>query len=177
MNRHLIRPSQFLFLLPLIGLLLTANSALARIPFLGVEIGTRVVPDTHQVQYFAEAGLENVGQPVSIHWQDGDVDPDGFISKFTLFDSLPQLQSSLLSLTIFQVSMSGTTPNVVYAYPSGATLSAGQIAAAQGVLTDGQSGVVVTATYNHSLQFFPTLMTSFLGSVLTPSFTAVQLKG
>jgi len=90
---------------------------------------------------------------------------------------VPQLQSSLLSLTIFQVSMSGTTPNVVYAYPSGATLSAGQIAAAQGVLTDGQSGVFVTATYDHSLQFFPTLMTSFLGSVLTPSFTAVQLKG
>jgi Flp pilus assembly protein TadG len=90
---------------------------------------------------------------------------------------VPQLQSSLLSLTIFQVSMSGTTPTVVYSYPAGATLTTGQVMAAQGVLSDGQSGVVVTATYNHTLQFFQTLMTPYLASVLTASYTAVQLKG
>jgi hypothetical protein len=38
-------------------------------------------------------------------------------------------------------------------------------------------GVVVTATYSHSLQFFPTLMTPYLGSLLSPSYTVVQLKG
>lgn len=89
----------------------------------------------------------------------------------------PQLQTSLLSITIFQVSMSGTTPTVVYAYPSGSTLTASQVTAAQGVLTDGQSGVVVTATYNHTLQFFQILMTPYLASALTASYTAVQLKG
>ena len=90
---------------------------------------------------------------------------------------VPQLQSSLLSLTVFQVSMSGTTPTIVYSYPSGASLTGSQVTAAQGVLTDGQSGVVVTATYNHTLQFFQTLMTPYLASVLTASYTAVQLKG
>lgn len=89
----------------------------------------------------------------------------------------PQLQTNLLSVTIFQVSMSGSTPTTVYTYPSGATLTTSQVAAAQGLLTNGQSGVVVTATYNHNLQFFPTLMTPYLGSVLTPSYTTVQLKG
>jgi hypothetical protein len=51
------------------------------------------------------------------------------------------------------------------------------VTAAQGVLTDGQSGVVVTATYNHTLQFFQILMTPYLASALTASYTAVQLKG
>ncbi len=89
----------------------------------------------------------------------------------------PQLIASLLSITIFQVSMSGTTPTVVYSYPSNATLTSSQVTAAQGVLTNGQSGVIVTATYNHSLQFFQTLMTPYLASALTVSYTAVQLKG
>jgi Flp pilus assembly protein TadG len=43
---------------------------------------------------------------------------------------VPQLQTSQLSLSIFQVSMSGTTPVVVYSFPSGATLTASQTAAA-----------------------------------------------
>jgi Flp pilus assembly protein TadG len=90
---------------------------------------------------------------------------------------VPQLQSSRLSVTIFQVSMSGTTPSVVYSFPSGATLTASQVTAAQGVLSNGQAGIVVTATYNHSLQFFQAMMTPYLASILTASYTAVQLKG
>jgi Flp pilus assembly protein TadG len=89
----------------------------------------------------------------------------------------PQLRTSLLSVTIFQVSMSGTTPTVEYAFPPGATLTASQVTAAQGVLSNGQVGIVVTATYNHTLQFFQAMMTPYLGSVLTASYTAVQLKG
>jgi Flp pilus assembly protein TadG len=89
----------------------------------------------------------------------------------------PQLRTSLLSATIFQVSMSGTTPTVEYAFPSGATLTASQVTAAQGVLSNGQVGIVVTATNNHTLQFFQAMMTPYLGSVLTASYTAVQLKG
>jgi hypothetical protein len=90
---------------------------------------------------------------------------------------VPQLQSNLLSLSIFQVSMSGSTPTVVYAAPSGATLTAAQVSAAQGILSSGQSGVVVTATYNHTLQFFQSIMNTYLANILTISFTAVQLKG
>jgi Flp pilus assembly protein TadG len=97
-------------------------------------------------------------------------------STSAIANIVPQLQTSLLSLNIFQVSMSGTTPTVVYSFPAGATLTAGQTLAAQGVLANGQSGVVVTATYSHSLQFFQTLMSPYLGSVLSPSYTAVQLK-
>jgi Flp pilus assembly protein TadG len=98
-------------------------------------------------------------------------------STTTFANIVPQLQTSLLSVSIFQVSMSGTTPTIVYAYPTGATLSAGQLAAAQGALASGQAGVVVTATYNHTLQFFQTLMNAYLASALTASYTVVQLKG
>jgi Flp pilus assembly protein TadG len=100
-----------------------------------------------------------------------------FGSTNAISNIVPQLQTSRLSVSIFQVSMSGTTPSVEYAYPSGASLTASQVTAAQGVLSNGQAGIVVTATYNHSLQFFQTLMTPYLASLLTISFTAVQLKG
>jgi hypothetical protein len=95
----------------------------------------------------------------------------------TVANFVPQLQTSLISLSIFQVSMTGTTPSIVYSYPASSTLSSSQVAAAQSVLTSGQSGVVVTATYNHTLQFFQNLMSPYLASVLTASYTAVQLKG
>jgi Flp pilus assembly protein TadG len=98
-------------------------------------------------------------------------------STSAISNIVPQLQTSLLSISIFQVSMSGTTPTVVYSYPSGATMTASQVTAAQGVLSNGQAGIVVTATYNHTLQFFQALMTPYLASVLTASYTAVQLKG
>ncbi|MGA2289273.1 TadE/TadG family type IV pilus assembly protein [Bradyrhizobium sp.] len=98
-------------------------------------------------------------------------------SSSAIANIVPQLQTGHLSVSIFQVSMSGTTPTVVYAFPAGATLTPNQTLAAQGLLSSNQSGVVVTATYSHSLEFFQTLMSPYLSSVLTPSYTAVQLKG
>jgi len=98
-------------------------------------------------------------------------------STSAISNIVPQLQTSQLSLSIFQVTMSGSTPTVVYSFPAGATLTASQTLAAQGILlANGQSGVIVTATYSHSLQFFQTLMSPYFGSALTPSYTAVQLK-
>ena len=88
----------------------------------------------------------------------------------------PQLTVSQLSLTMFQVTMVGTNPSVVYASPSGATPSSAQISAVQAILTSGQSGIIVTTTYTHTLQYFQSLMTTALSSYLTASFTAVQLK-
>lgn len=98
-------------------------------------------------------------------------------STSAIANIVPQLKTSSLSFSIFQVSMSGTTPTIIYASPSGAALTAAQTSAAQALLSNGQAGVVVTATYSHSLQFFPTLMTPYLGSLLSPSYTVVQLKG
>jgi Flp pilus assembly protein TadG len=97
-------------------------------------------------------------------------------SNTAISNIVPQLQTSLLSITIFQVTMFGSTPTVAHSFPAGASLTASQTAAAQALLANGQSGVVVTATYSHSLQFFQTLMSSYLNTVLTPSYTAVQIK-
>jgi Flp pilus assembly protein TadG len=103
------------------------------------------------------------------------------LAKFTttvaISNIAPQITPASLTLSMFQVSMSGTTPTVVYASPSGATLTSAQIAAAQNVLTDQQSGVIVTARYTHTLQFFQSMMNATLSSYLTPTFTTVQLKG
>jgi Flp pilus assembly protein TadG len=121
----------------------------------------------------------------AIAWADCSDSPVGtcnselgyFNSASSIANIAPQLHANLLSLTMFQVTMSGSTPNVIYASPSGATPSASQNSAAAAVLTNGQSGIIVTATYNHTLAFFQTLMSPALSSYLTASFTAVQLKG
>jgi Flp pilus assembly protein TadG len=89
---------------------------------------------------------------------------------------VPQLKPANVTLKMFQLQMSGSTPVVVYAYPSGASLTSQQITAAQGVLQSGQSGVLVTATYQHSLNLFSALMSPYLASKLNPSYTVVQLK-
>ena len=89
---------------------------------------------------------------------------------------VPQLDATRLTLRIFQVSMNGTTPNVTYAYPSGATLTAAQRSAAQAAFQDKQAGVVVTATYTHSLAFFPSVAAPWLSSRLSPAYTVTQLK-
>jgi len=102
------------------------------------------------------------------------------ISNYTAANAIanfaPQLVASQLTLQMFQLSMSGTTPTIVYAYPTGATLSAAQTAAAQAAFSNGQSGVLVTATYTHSLIFFSAIMSTYLGRYLTPTYTVTQLK-
>ncbi|KQT07480.1 hypothetical protein ASG40_14240 [Methylobacterium sp. Leaf399] len=89
----------------------------------------------------------------------------------------PQLSPSRITLQMFQVRMSGTTPQVVYAYPAGATPTAAQIDAVQKTVPDRQTGVIVTATYRHSLMFFSALAAPFLdAAALAPSYTVTQLK-
>ena len=89
---------------------------------------------------------------------------------------VPELTPAQTSLSMFQIIMVGTTPTVVSSYPAAAALSASQSAAAASAFTSGQSGVVVTVSYNHSLVYFPSTMASILGSVLNISYTVVQLK-
>lgn len=121
----------------------------------------------------------------AITWSDCSDLPIGTCNtELTAFGSgnlatniVPRLDAGALTLRMFQVNMSGSTPKITYAYPAGSTLSSNETTAAQGVLTDGQAGVIVTASYDITLQYFPGLMSSYLSSVLKASFTSTQLKG
>ena len=48
---------------------------------------------------------------------------------------VPQLTNTI-SLRMIELSMSGTTPTVIYATPTGATLTAAELAIAQGDYSD-----------------------------------------
>jgi Flp pilus assembly protein TadG len=88
----------------------------------------------------------------------------------------PQLTVAQLTGTIIQATMNGSTPSVVYSYPANATLTSAQNSALQGALNSGDNGVVVTVSYQQTLKYFPTLLTSYIGSALSYSFTVAQLK-
>jgi Flp pilus assembly protein TadG len=88
----------------------------------------------------------------------------------------PQLVLAQLTGTIIQATMNGSTPSVVYSYPPNAALTSAQTSALQGALKDGDNGVVVTVAYQQRLNYFPTLLTPYIGSALNYSFTVAQLK-
>lgn len=77
---------------------------------------------------------------------------------------------------MFQVTVAGNNVNVVYAYPTGQALTSAEQTAATSTLTNGQSGVVVSISYVHSLIVFATLMSSIIGPSFTMAFTVVQVK-
>jgi Flp pilus assembly protein TadG len=99
-----------------------------------------------------------------------------FSSANVISNIVPQLTPAQTTLSMFQIAMVGSTPTVVSSYPSGASLSGAQTTAATSAFSSGQSGVVVTVSYTHTLAFFPASMASILGSVLNISYTVVQLK-
>lgn len=88
----------------------------------------------------------------------------------------PQLQVSNVTLQMFQVLLVGNIPTVMTSYPTATPLSPAQTSAAQASFTDGQIGVIVHARYDHSLRFFPSVVSQFLASKLNPSYTVAQLK-
>lgn len=100
----------------------------------------------------------------------------GFTSSSSLANIAPQLVTASISLRMFQVTVAGNNVNVVYAYPTGQTLTAAETTAATSTLTNGQSGVVVSISYVHTLLAFQTLMTPIIGSSFTTAFTVVQVK-
>ncbi len=77
---------------------------------------------------------------------------------------------------MFEVNVAQSNVNVVYAYPTGATPTAAEQAAANAVLNNGQTGVVVSINYVYSLLVFATLMSPIIGSSYTMTFTVVQVK-
>jgi Flp pilus assembly protein TadG len=88
----------------------------------------------------------------------------------------PQLITANIGLRMFQVTVAGSSVNVVYGYPSGQTLTAAEQTAATSALNNGQTGVVVSVSYVHSLLVFSTLMSPIIGSSYTMAFTVVQVK-
>ncbi|MGA2044825.1 MAG: TadE family protein [Roseiarcus sp.] len=130
------------------------------------------------------AATNRLASQFAIAWADCSDSPMGtcqtelntYTSSFTIANIAPQLTASNLTLTMFEVQMAGTTPTIIYAYPSTATLTAAQTAAAQAAFSATQTGVIVTASYVHTLQFFSVLMTPFLGANLNPTYTVIQLK-
>ncbi len=120
----------------------------------------------------------------AIAWSDCSDSPAGacqaellvYTAPATIANVVPQLTPASVTLQMFMVQMNGSSPTVVYAYPAAASLSAGQTAAAQAAFASGQTGVVVTATYQHSLTVLKPLMTPILGTKLQPAYTITQLK-
>lgn len=125
----------------------------------------------------------------AIAWSDCYDSPAGtcstemslYTTQSAMKNFVPQLYTptpicGTLTLQMFQISMSGTTPNVTYAYPTGTALSTAQTNLAKATFSTGQSGVLVTATCASSLGWFASQMNSFLAGRLTPTYTALQLK-
>jgi Flp pilus assembly protein TadG len=123
----------------------------------------------------------------AIAWADCSDSPAGtcqtelnaYSASYTIANVAPQLSftsPNSFTLTMFEVQMSGTTPTIVYSYPASATLTSAQTSVAQANFPSGQTGVIVTASYVHTLDFFSVLMTPLLGTLLTPTYTVAQLK-
>lgn len=128
--------------------------------------------------------VNRIATQYAISWADCADSPVGACStemslytpSYALGNVAPQIKASGLTLQMFQITMGATSPTVIYAYPTGASLSTAQTNLIKATFTNGQSAVLVTASYAHSLAFFPKSMTALLGSRLTPSYTALQLK-
>jgi Flp pilus assembly protein TadG len=128
--------------------------------------------------------VNRIATQYAISWADCSDSPVGTCStemslytpSYALGNVAPQIKASGLTLQMFQVTMGATSPTVVYAYPTGGSLSTAQTNLIKATFTNGQSAVLVTATYAHTLAFFPKSMTALLGSLLAPSYTALQLK-
>lgn len=103
-----------------------------------------------------------------------------YTSSMATKNVAPQLNNTLVSLRMFEVSMSSATPaTATIKYPTGsnATLSAAELVQAQTVIGAGQTGVVVTVSYQHSLLFFAQIMSQFIASnKLAVSYTVAQRK-
>jgi Flp pilus assembly protein TadG len=124
---------------------------------------------------FAIAWADCTDEPV------GTCGPSGELKQYTndtavaVANLAPQL-SNTVTLQMFQVTMAGTTPTVVYSYPTGASLTAAQVAAAQSVLTSGQSGVVVTVSYSYQMAIFTSFLSHIIPSTIPMNYTVAQLK-
>ena len=128
--------------------------------------------------------VNQLASQYAISWADCADNPAGtcntelglYSPSATLSNVAPQLTASNITLKMFQVSMSGSTPSVTYSYPSASSLNATQTAAAQATLTSGQVGVIVTVNYTYNVTVFPGVLSGIIPSSFPMSFTVAQLK-
>ncbi len=131
-----------------------------------------------------QAACNRLATQIAVAWADCSDNPAGtcstemnnLVSSNVVQNIVPQLTYANLSLSLFEVSVSGGSVTTIYSAPAAASLSTAQQTTATAVIASGQTGVVVTVTYAHSLTFFSTVMTRWLGAYLTPSYTVAQLK-
>jgi Flp pilus assembly protein TadG len=134
--------------------------------------------------YLVQDACNRLATQIAMTWADCSDSPAGtcstemnnLISSYAVQNIAPELTYANISLSMFEVSVSGGAVSTIYIAPSGAALSTAQRNAATTVIASGQTGVVVTVTYSHSLAFFNSTMSSWLSGLLTPTFTVAQLK-
>jgi Flp pilus assembly protein TadG len=128
--------------------------------------------------------VNEMASQYAISWADCSDNPAGtcnteiglYTPSAAISNVAPQLTAANVTLQMFQVTMSGTTPSVTYAYPTGSGLTAAQTSAAQGALTSGQTGVIVTVNYTYNVIVFPGLLSGIIPTSFPMSFTVAQLK-
>ncbi len=101
-----------------------------------------------------------------------------YTTSYTIGNVTPLLDASQLTLDMAWVTMTGTTPTVLYSSPAGQTianLSAAERAWVTANIPSGQAGVIVSASYNFAPKFFPSQMTSLMGSSLTANYVVEQI--
>jgi Flp pilus assembly protein TadG len=98
-----------------------------------------------------------------------------YTSTYSIQNIAPNLSVANLTLKMADVTMTGTTPTVVYCYPS-TTLTAVETTAAQANFSSGQTGVIVYVSYTYSLAYFPSYMSSAMANALTATYTVTQIK-
>lgn len=101
---------------------------------------------------------------------------DEYPTTAALGNIAPQLKAASVTLKMAQVKMNGLVPTIEYIYPTGSSLTNAQTAALQAAIPSGQSGIVITISYPYRLLVFSSLMSPFIGSSFTFSYTAAQLK-
>ena len=133
--------------------------------------------------YQAYGAVNRLASRYALAWADCSDTPTGtcatelltYVAPAAIKNFVPQLTNSV-QLRMFEVTISGTSATVVYSSPTGAVLLANELTTAQTTIASGQTGVVVTVTYSHTLAFFQTIMAPFLGTSRTISYTIAQQK-
>ena len=151
---------EFAFLVPILILLMGGTYELAG----GIE---------------ANSQLNTMVGQVALSWGDCSDSPAGtcrtemnqYISA--LSNIAPALDSTKLTLSLWQVSVSFGTVNMVYG-TTALTANARAIALAQ--IPDGQSGVVIIGNYTFNARAFTLVTQPFIGSGIVLSQTAVARK-
>ena len=130
----------------------------------------------------ALTAVNELASQYAISWADCSDNPTGTCNtELTQYNTAgaisnvaPTLTASGVTVQMYQVKMSGTTPAVQY--PTGGSLTAAQISAAQTSLQSGDTGVVVTVNYTYTVSLFGGFLSGVIPNSIPMSYTTVQLK-